>query len=194
MDTKTIFLILSTVLGFVTQIIGIVSILNGSFKPQRMTRFLYFLMNFLFVGTIIAQESWGALGLAGAQFIGNAIIFFLSIKYGMGGTTKSDFVVLGGAIISGIVWKITDDPTLALIMSITTDFIAFVPSYIKIWKHPETENWLFYCSDIFAGGFSILALASYSMGDLAFPLYIFVLNLTTTILILVRTEMIRKKI
>jgi hypothetical protein len=150
-------------------------------------------MNFLFVGTLIAQKSWSALGLAGAQFVGNAIIFFLSIKKGMGGTSKTDFIVLTGAIISGIVWKLTDNPTLALIMSITTDFIAFVPSYIKIWKQPETEDWKFYCSDIVAGTFSILSLTSYALGDVAYPVYILLINFTTTLLIILRTELLKKK-
>lgn len=193
MDLKGIFLTLSIIQGLFGQIIGIISILKGSFKPQRMTRFLYFLMNFLFVGTLIAQGSWDALGLAGAQFIGNAIIFFLSFKHGMGGTNKSDFVTLAGAVITFIVWQTTSNPTLALMMSIATDYIAFIPSYLKIWVKPETEDWRFYASDIFSSTFSFLSLRSYGLGNIAYPIYIFIINSSSTALILLRGKALRKK-
>lgn len=188
----TFFFYLSIIMGFVGQGIGIYSIFKGIYKPQRMTRFIYFLMSIIFIGTLIAQKSWDALGFALAQNIGGFIIFLLSFKYGMGGYQKIDFVTLFGALISGIIWITTSNPTLALLFGILTDSIAFVPTLIKTFKLPHTEDWRFYLSDVFASTFSFLSLKTFRVGDLAYPVYIFVLNLVVTMLIIVRRKQIKK--
>jgi len=94
MDIKFIFLVISVIIGFITPIIGIRSVLKGGFKPQRMTRFLIFVISLLFVGTLLAQGDRNGVFIAIAQLIGSLIIFILSIKKGMGGTEKFDFFIL----------------------------------------------------------------------------------------------------
>jgi len=173
MDIKFIFLVISVIIGFITPIIGIRSVLKGGFKPQRMTRFLIFVISLLFVGTLLAQGDRNGVFIAIAQLIGSLIIFILSIKKGMGGTEKFDFFILFMVILSLIIWKTTNNPTLGLIMSIVTDLMSFLPSLIKTWKYPETEEWKFYMSDTLASFFSILSIKLYSLANLAFPIYIF---------------------
>ncbi len=182
------FFYLSIIQGFISQAIGIYAIFKGTYKPQRTTRLIYFLMNILFIGTLIAQGSWDALGFAFAQNLGGAVIFFLSFKYGVGGYSKVDIITLIGAFISGSTWVLTKNPTLALLMAITTDSIAFMPTLIKIFKFPKTEDWRFYFSDVIGTTFSLLSLKRFNLGDLAYPSYVFLLNVVGTILILWRSK------
>jgi hypothetical protein len=100
-------------------------------------------------------------------------MFILSLKYGVGGKDKLDFIVLGLAILAICIWKITDNPTLALYMSLLADFIGFSPTLLKSYKFPETEDPKYYLSDVFVGLFSILSLQSIVFSELVFPLYIF---------------------
>jgi len=188
----TIAFYLSIIIGLITQIIGIYSIFKGSYKPHRTTRFIYFLISTLFIGTMIAQQSWDALGFVVAQNIGVVIIFFLSFKYGIGGYSKLDIITLFGAIISGVVWILTSNPTLALAMSLVTDMIAFIPTVIKTYKKPFTENWAFYGTDIIASTFSILSLTRFTFGDLSYPIYIWILNFGMTILIIYRQKVVNR--
>lgn len=188
MPFKTIFLTISIIVACLSSLIGIWSIVKGNFRPQRMTRLLYFLISLLFVGTLFAQGDRNGIFIASTQLLGGFIILLLSIKKGMGGYAKSDIVVFMLAILSLIVWKTTDNPTLGLSMSIVTDLIAFYPTLIKTWHRPETEEWRFYMSDVIASLFSILSILVYSYQNLAFPIYIFLLNLSGVILILSRTH------
>ncbi|GAB4163102.1 MAG: hypothetical protein Fur003_5870 [Candidatus Dojkabacteria bacterium] len=182
---KELFGILSIIVGFITYIIGVRSVLKGEFKPQRMTRFLYALIGLIFFASLVVQNRGGVL-LALAQAIGGVVLFILSIKFGVGGKSKSDLIVLTGALISLLMWKLTSNATLALILSIITDLIAFWPTVRKIWQSPETEEWKFYCSDILAGALSILSLKSFAFPGIIYPLYIFLINLFATSLILLR--------
>lgn len=185
------FLIATFFQGFISQSIGIYAILKGGYKPARMTRFIYLLMTLLIIGVLFAQGSYDALILACVQGIGTIIIFALSLKYGMGGTSKLDKVTLAGFLISLVVWKITSNPTLALYLSILTDLIGFVPTFAKTWNFPDTEDWRFYFSDVLAGLFSLLSLTILTIENIVFPLYIFALNLFAVILILGRKKVLK---
>lgn len=187
------FFSLTIIQGVISQSIGVYAILKGNYKPQRMTRFIYLLMNVLFIGTLYAQGSYGALALATMQGIGTVIIFALSLKYGMGGTNKLDIVTFIGFLVSLIVWKITSNPTLALYLSILTDCIGFIPTIEKTWRMPETEDWRFYFSDVLAGFFSMLAVTRMTIEDIAFPLYIFILNALSVIMIVGRGKILHTK-
>lgn len=189
---QNIFLIISIIAGFVSPIIGITSILKRGFKPQRMTRFLILLLSLLFVSTLLAQGDRNGIFIAVAQLIGSAIIFILSIKRGMGGTNRLDYLVMGLSVSAIIVWKSSNNPLLGLLMSILADFIGFVPTLVKTWKYPETEEWKFYMSDVVASFFSILSISLYSINNLAFPIYILLINTTSVVMILGRMRHLKR--
>jgi len=188
-----IFLIISIIAGFVSPIIGVTCVLKGNFRPQRMTRFLIFLVSLLFVGTLYAQGDGNSIYLASAQLLGSTALFYLSLKRGMGGNTKFDWVVFTMAICSLVVWQTTNNPLLGLIMSIVTDFIAFVPTLIKTWKYPETEEWKFYMSDVVASLFSILSISTFLLSNMVFPVYILLINTVSVVMILGRKGYFERK-
>ena len=189
-----LFLISSIISSFVTPFIGIRAIFRGEYKPQRMTRFIVWFVTLLFVGTLFAQGDRNGIFIALVQLLSTSAIFFLSFKYGMGGTSKTDFIVLALAILAIYVWKTTANPTLALYMSILADFIGFLPTLVKCYVKPYTEDWKFYTSDIIAGGLNLLSVSSFLLKDFAFPLYIFLINVIPTALILFGRMAQREKI
>ena len=168
--------------------IGIYSIVRGDFRPQRMTRLLIFLLSLLMVGTLWAQGDRNSIFIAIAQLFGGFIILLLSIEKGIGGYGVMGGVVFVMTIASLVVWRTTNNPTLGLIMSIVTDLIAFSPTIVKTWQLPETEEWKFYMSDVVASFFSILSIPLFSIGNLAFPVYILAINTLSVVMILGRKK------
>lgn len=188
MNIPTLFLILSAVIGFTTPLLGIYFILKGTFKPQRMTRFLIALIMMLMVGTLYAAKDTNGIYLASAQLLGTLILFIMSIKYGLGGRSKFDLLIFVMAICSLIIWQTTQNPILGLLMSIITDLVAYTPTLIKIWKLPHTEDWRFYLSDVVASTFSLLSITTFDLKTLAFPTYILAINTTSVVMILIRRK------
>jgi len=188
---KQIFLILSIIICMMSPTIGIYSILKGKFKPQRMTRFLLLLVSFLFMGTLLAQGDRNAIYSIFVIFLGNLIIFLLSIKRGIGGTTKLDYCVLSMAILSLIIWRVSNNPVLGLTMSIITNFIAFLHTISKSWTKPETEEWRVYAFYVLASIFTILSLSSYTYGKLASSVYVIFMNGTIASLIIFRKKYLK---
>ena len=192
MTPKDLFLMLSTIAALTSPVIGIYSIVKGGFRPQRMTRFLIFLVSLLFVGTLLAQGDRNGIFIAAPQLLGSFIIFILSLKKGMGGRDQMDIVVFIMAVFSLIIWKTTNNPVLGLTMSIITDLIAFFPTLVKTWKLPYTEEWKFYMSDVIASIFSILAIKNYTYGVLVFPIYILLINTTSVLMINLRKKVLKR--
>ena len=183
---ENILLALAAMVSLSAYAIGAVSIIKGKFRPQRMTRFLLLLISLLFVGTLLAQGDTNAIWLALAAFMGTLSIFILSIKRGIGGSSKLDIMIFLMVIVSLVVWYTTKNPVLGLIMSIVTDFIAFSPTLIKAWVLPETEEWRFYVMDVISSFLIILSLSTITLGNAIFPIYIFLINLLVTSVILIR--------
>ncbi len=186
MTVHTIFLYLSTIIGLITPIIGIIAIFKGTYRPQRTTRLIFLFITSLFVATLFAQGDRNGIILALIQLMSSTLIFILSLKYGMGGKGKLDITVLLLALFAIVVWKITDSPFLALTMSVIADLIGFSPTLIKAYMLPHTEDWRFYASDVFAGLFSLLSISLITIQNLAFPLYIFLINLSVALIIIFR--------
>jgi hypothetical protein len=99
--------------------------------------------------------------------------------------------VLFMAIFSLIIWRITNNSILGLVMSIITDFIAMVPTIIKSWVLPETEEWWFYISGTFSSIFNVLSISVFTFGTLAFPAYIFLVCTITGLIIIFRNKYLK---
>lgn len=188
---KETFLTLSIIVGFISPLIGISSVIWGGFRPQRMTRLLIFLLSLLFVGTLLAQGDRNGIYIAVAQLFGSLVILLLSIRKGVGGWSPLDRIVLLLTLLSLVVWKTTDNPLLGLIMSTVTDFIGFVPTIVKIWHLPESEEWKFYMSDVVSSSLSLMSLTSYTLATTTFPSYILFINALGVALILGRRWTLR---
>ena len=86
-------------------------------------------------------------------------------------------------IFGVILWIITDNPNLAIIFSITADGFAALPTVVKSFKFPETESMVTYLLASFGALLTLLTIDTWKLEFFAFPLYIFILCLTSTILI-----------
>jgi len=168
---QILLLTLSSILIVIGPITYIVSITRGVSRPHRMTRFiLAFVLGINFFSILAAHGNTGAQVFSGFVFLQALIIFLLSLWQGMGGTNISDYVCLVIAVIGIIGWQFTGDPIIGIWFSILADFSAYVPAFIKTWKHPNTESpWYYFLSMIAV----ILSLLAYNLDTSSiFQIYI----------------------
>ena len=181
---KLFLIFLSSIIAIISPVIYMRAILKGQAKPHRTTRFVLLVISLLATISLFAQHDHVAIWLAGIAFIQAIFIFFLSLKRGMGGWSFLDILCLLIATLGIILWQTTKNPALALYGSIGADFTGMVPALIKTYKWPHTEIWLFYCMDVFAGVFSVLAVPQWSLQAVSYPIYIASINLLMTLLII----------
>src|SRR5438270_5190763 len=120
---NSFFGIISFILSFGVTIPYSIDIIKGRAKPARSTRILFLL---LIVTTFIVQSheftSWVLLLTVG-ELATQVLLFFLSIKYGIGGLTRLDIICYGGFIVSLTAYLLTKNGVLSLTLLVLTDLI-----------------------------------------------------------------------
>lgn len=173
--------------GAILPLIGggiyVASILAGKTRPQRMTRFLLFIITGLSTAALFANQDTSGVWLAVASFLQSLVICVLALKFGIGGTGKQDIICLLLCFLGIGLWLFTGEPLLGLLAAIAADFIAVLPALSKTIRLPHTEIWLFYAVDAVAAGL-ILVAGPYGWSDMLYPLYLMTINLLFVLVII----------
>lgn len=104
----------------------------------------------------------GALPAAVAELF-TITILLLSLQYGFKYTVKSDKYFLIVALIGLIPWIITRQPTISVIIAVSIDLIAFVPTIRKTWKNPKTEKPTLYSANVVRHVLTLFSLQAYNI-------------------------------
>jgi hypothetical protein len=97
--------------------------------------------------------------------------------------TKFDALCGLFSVFGIILWLITKNANLAIFFSIFADLMAGIPTLVKSYRFPETENWIEFASSFISVSIAMLTLRNWGFAFLAFPLYIFCYDLVAVILI-----------
>ena len=164
------------------------SILKGNTKPHRMTYFIWTILILIAFFTQVAKGGTWSLLLTAGDGIAVLATFILSIKFGVGGLERRDIISILGVMISLMLWYLTKEPAVALFLIILIDLIGLNLTIVKTWKNPETENWVAWAMCATGGFFGVLAVGSYNLILLSYPVYICLANLSLTIVIISRKK------
>jgi hypothetical protein len=173
-------LVSSTLVALLAPSAYVVSIIRGTSKPHRTTRFiLTFVHSLNFLSILAAQGNLGARIFAGIDFVFALIVFLLSIRRGMGGTSLFDWACLVVAICGVIAWQLTGNAYLGIWLSIAANLVAYLPVFLKTWRFPDTESHWVYTLSILAALLGLLAFPI--SNDSIFQIYI-ILNCIVTLI------------
>lgn len=184
--------ILAGVISFIAYLIYFVSILRGESKPNRVTWWIW-----TFMGAILALSYYysGAKNTIWApivEFIGPFITALLSIKYGEGGMVdKTDIICLAGGIISILLWIVTGNPVLALILNLAIDQFALIPTIKKSYLRPEGENFWAWFGTCLGDFMNILAIEKFTFAIVVYPVWMFIDDLIIVSLLGIRRKRVK---
>jgi hypothetical protein len=177
------------VLGAIVQLVGVLSYIRGTLrgvtKPNRVTWLLWGVIPI--IATVASWSDgvrWAALPVFMAGF-GPLLVFAFSF------VNRNAFWKLGrldylcglfsvGAII---LWALTKTPAVAIVLSIIADALAAAPTLVKSWHHPETENTGPYWAGMTSQLTAMAAFRLFTFSEIAFPLYLLMINMTLVLVI-----------
>ena len=169
---STILIALSTTIILVSTAIYIISIVRGKAKPHRTTRVVILIIVTLSATSLWANGDRVAFWLASSYVVESLALFAFSIKYGMGGWSKTDITSSGVAIVGIVLWQVTENPLVGLISSIVADFAGTFPTILKTYSQPRTEDWRFWALDTLASILTLSAVTTYAFQDVVYPVYL----------------------
>ena len=190
MDYKIAFGMAAVVISFLGYIPYFRDIINKKTKPHVFSWFIWSLAGGIgFFAQIISGAGSGA-WILGLGFTISAIITILAFRQGEKTITLSDWVAFSGALLGLILWRLTDNPLLAIIFIIITDGLAFVPTFRKAYHKPYEETFISWFFSSFKFLLALVATQSYSLTTVLYPLYLFLSNGAFALMLLVRRKVL----
>jgi hypothetical protein len=173
---KLLFAIVAGLLAIIGNVPYLLDMFKGKVKPHPYTWFIWSIVSGVtFAGQWIGGAGWALIAF-GASEIFTFIIFLFSLKYGFKNIPRQDTWFLLAALLGLIPWIITKDPTWSVIIMVTIDVIAFIPTLKKGWRHAETETPILYGSNVLRHILALFALSSYNTATMFHSIAMIVTN------------------
>lgn len=174
---------MSALLGIIAVIVNLIGyipyirdIYVGKVRPQRITWGLWLILTSV---TAVNQVRNGG-GWSSLFFITTSVLvlitFLLSLKRGIGGGSKTDFICLGMAGLLLVYWVLTRDSKNSTYIAIAIDAVGLIPTILKTRIDPSSETYIQWVMAAIAGVFTMLSVGRFVVVLLAYPMYIIVGN------------------
>ncbi len=161
-------------------------ILRGDTKPDRVTWWILALISGMIAASSWASGARDTVWFPAAYTLSFTIIALFSLKYGDGPFHLHllDRVCLVLALVSAALWWSLEAPFLSLLMNICTECIALLPTMVKAYQRPWTEEKRAWVITTLASMLNLLAVTSWSLAIVLYPVYALITNVGITALIL----------
>ncbi|MEK7639983.1 MAG: hypothetical protein AAB424_02510 [Patescibacteria group bacterium] len=179
------FVILAAALNLYGSASYVIETLKGKTKPNRVTWFIWALAPLIAFAAMASEGvglsalmtfmvGFGPLAVFVASFINRKSYWKIS---------KLDIICGLLSLTALIVWGLTRTGIIAIALSISADGLAAIPTVIKSWKAPETEDYRVFLYSTVSAVITMLTLTSWGFANSGFPIYIFLICLILTLLI-----------
>ncbi len=154
------------------------SMFRGKAKPNRVTWLMWSIAPF--IATAAAASSgvtWAAVPVfmtGFAPFLIFTASFFTKKAYWK--LAAFDYICGALSAVALVLWFLTMEPDLAIILAVASDALAAVPTLTKAWRSPETESVWPFITGIFNASVSLVVAVVWTFAEVAFPIYLVAVN------------------
>jgi hypothetical protein len=159
--------------------------LKGRTKPNRVTWFLWALAPLIAFSASV-KDGVGLPSLMTFMVGFGPLLIFLSSfvnRKAYWRISRLDIICGTISVIAIILWLITGSGFIAILFSIIADLIAGIPTLIKAYNAPETENYSVFLFGSISAAITLLAIDKWEFSYYAFPVYILTICLILFVLI-----------
>jgi hypothetical protein len=152
--------------------------LTGKSQPNRITWLLWGIFPLI---TFVAQRAQGVNGVSWASFVAGLTPLIIVIasffnKKAYWKSRKVDYICMLIGFVGITLWAVTNIPNLAILFAIGADLSAGIPTFIKSFRHPETESWIAYAISTIGFSLSMLTIDTWTLENYAFLTYLVAAN------------------
>ena len=155
------------------------NIVYGGTKPNLVSWFFWMLAPMVgFFLQLKAGAGFSSLGVFMSGFGPLLIIIFsLFRKNAFWKITFFDSVCGLFSFLAILLYIFTRNLGISIIFAILSDFLAYIPTFIKSWKHPETETSSTYIGGVINNTLALLIIKNWIFSIYSFSLYLVAANL-----------------
>jgi hypothetical protein len=181
--------IIAPALGTLAGLTGLGSLPYVRDTVRRSTRphpGTWLIWSVLAVVACLSQRADGAswsLIMCAMQVVMNGLVLVLAIRFGTGGLTSGEALLLALAGAGGAGWLLAGDPVLATTCVVAVDLIAVALMVPKSWCDPGSETLSTFALASLGGALAAAAVAAPAPSLLLYPAYYCLVNGALALLI-----------
>ncbi len=179
--TRTILSAISGALVVAAFVPYIRAILRKETKPAKVSWLIWSCLETITVAGMFAKHAIN--GQIVGSAVGNWVVLILALKSGKAGWSILDKLCLGGGVLAIVLWKTLDNPTLAIIMSLSGVFIASVPTLVSAWHNPKNESRAAWTINWASCVLTTLAIPAWNVENVIQPAVFMVVNIAMMFLL-----------
>lgn len=171
------------------------AVIRGKAKPHKVSWFIWALAPLVAFAAQISEGVGITALMTFAVGFGPLLVFLASFinKKSDWKINNFDYFCLVLSLSAIILWAITKDAMVALVLSIVADAVACIPTLIKSWYFPETEEYKAYLYAGISAFITILTLPQWTFDYYAFPFWILAICAVFVLLIKFKLGVVFKK-
>ena len=188
---KIIFI--GVVIHLFCSILYIKNIIYGGTKPNLISWFIWALAPFVgFFLQLKAGAGLSSLGIFMAGFGPLLVIAVSLFKKNAFWKVKTFDLICGFISIVALgLYIITHNLGISIFFAVLSDALAYIPTFIKTWKHPETENSFGYLGGMIMNILALLIIHNWIFAIYSFSVYVIIAN-SVEICFIYRKKFIKK--
>lgn len=184
-NMKEYIAIVATLLAIVGNLPYLRDVVRRKIEPHAFTWLVWSIVScIVFFGQLAKGAGVGAIPTLASEIF-TLIIFFFSLRNGFKYITRTDVLYLLVALLGIIPWLLTKDPTISIIIAVSIDTVAFMPTLQKARMYPERENKILYSMNVARHILMLFSLQAYNIATTLHSIVMITLNsIMTGILVL----------
>lgn len=184
METKEILAITASLLAIIGNSSYLSDVYRKKIIPHPYTWLVWTIVSGInFFGQLEEGAGIGALPTGVAESF-TLLIFLFSLQYGFKHIKKTDTYFLLIALLGIIPWILTENPTFSIIIAVSIDLVAFIPTIRKAWINPKTESPTLYVMNVLRHILTLFSLEAYNIATTLHSIAMIITNTIMTVLIM----------
>jgi hypothetical protein len=166
--------VVAGVLSLVGYIPYIYETIKGRTRPNQATWIIWTVVGGLLAFSYLANQGLSSSWLPLGYFVGPLLVAILTFRYGYSSWSKLDIACVIAAGISIIPWLFLSNPDITLLINIFIDSTGAIPTIIKTYHEPESEDFTAWLIFFIANTLQLFAVTTWNIAGL-YPIYLFIL-------------------
>lgn len=176
MDFRVLIGFLATFVALIGYIPYFKDIFAGKTKPHAFSWLVFGTITLIaFFGQLAGNGGPGT-WVTGFSGLVSFTIFYLALKRGEKKIVQADWIALIGAFVAIALWLATKNPLLSVILVTIISIFGVFPTVRKSWIRPYSETSITYTLTGVKFLLGILALESFSLLTVLYPLILILMN------------------
>lgn len=147
--------------------------LAGKAKPHKVTRLVIWLASVAGILGVLTSSNRAGVIFALIFLARATYLLIMSLIYGTGGSSKLDKICLVLGLLAVATYAITRNELLTVAIGVLADVIAYIPTFVKTYKEPSSEDPTFFTIEAVASLFGVFAIWEWRV-DILFPIWFLV--------------------